>query len=250
MSSTKNINIKTKNDIYIKTFGKFEINTFLGSFHEESVTSKQSLIFFAYLLFHRKEYVTVDTLTNIIWPNQVIYEPYAYVKNVAFRTRKSFKNFIGEDFIIAKDGSYSCNEKLNIITDFDLMETAYEAAKNTTSNLEKITYYGKIIDLYEGSMLPKLNSEVWLLNISAKYKNMYIDTIEQCFKLLLEKEEYDTLLRLSDKVLKVNVNIPMFHYYTVLTYIKSGKKEIAKSYLRQSKELFQKDKYKKLSDLL
>lgn len=250
ISSTKNKNVKNPNDIYIKTFGKFQISSYFGNFDEESITSIQCFIFFIYLLLNRNETVSIDKLVSIIWPNQIIYDPYDYVKNVAFRTRKAFANFTGENFIIAKDGSYVLNDKLNIITDYELMDEMYDLSQSTTSMLERINYYHQIIELYDGSMLPRMNGEVWLLSITAKYKKMYLDVVEDFFKILIEKEEYDTILNLSEKVIRINANISFFHYYTVIAYYRSGKKEIAKTYLRQSKDLFTEKEYKTLSKML
>lgn len=114
--NTKNKNIKSKKDIYVKTFGDFKISTYFGTFDDNTI-SKQCLIFFVYLLIKKGKPVSIDKLTSILWPDQDVFEPYNYIKNIAFRTRKTFNNYLDEKIIVAKNGSYACNPSLNIITD-------------------------------------------------------------------------------------------------------------------------------------
>ncbi len=52
------------------------------------------------------------------------------------------------------------------------MEELYNQSKTIASETVKIDNYKKIISIYDGTMLPKLNSEIWLINIASKYKTI------------------------------------------------------------------------------
>lgn len=122
VSTKKSKFIRSKDDIYVQTFGVFEIDTFLGNYIANSAISKQCFSFLAYLLLNKNKFISVQRLTNVIWPDTDIAAPYDYIRNVAFRTRQIFKSFIGRDFIVAKNGSYMWNSQLNTTTDYECID--------------------------------------------------------------------------------------------------------------------------------
>ena len=77
---------------------------------------------------------------------------------------------------------------------------------------------------------------------------MYIDVIENYLKILYDRKEYQLILRVVDKAIKINEKIAVFHYYAILAYIGDEKREIAKEYLNQTKLLFTDEEYEKLSN--
>ena len=240
----------TKNDVFVKTFGDFELGTFAKIYNVGNVNSKQCISFFLYLLLNKNEIIPVEKLAKVFWPNQEVYEPYNYIKNLAFRTKKVLVNIAGDDLIIAKNGSYSINGSLDIITDYDMFDIYYEETKKNIPYVKKTDYYMKIIKLYKNSMFNNLSKEFWMTPFINKYESIYIDVVESYLKILYLEKRYDDMLKLTEKSIFINQDVYLFYYYTILAFLSSNKKSIAQSYLNECKHSFTQEESNELQKLI
>ncbi len=186
-----------ENQIYIHMLGGLTVSTSLGIQQDESFLSTLCGTFFIYLLSNRRRIVPVHELAEILWPDQLIDNPYNMIKNVAFRTKKMFEGICSLPIIVAGGGTYSINKELKIWVDTEEFEILCQKAANTGLPLEKrIEICRDAVELYKGSALPNFETELWLSAKINYYRVLYNELIRIYISLLKTKGDLNTILRI------------------------------------------------------
>jgi two-component SAPR family response regulator len=145
-------------DVVINLFGGFEIYTNIGSIVFTDLSSLQCSRFLLYLLKNRNRTIPVREISDVLWPDQLIDNPYNMVKGVAFRVRKILDDICPKKLVIAKSGSYAINDQLTLILDTEVFDRICERVKNTNlTDSEKQLIYERGLRVYKGDMLPSTN---------------------------------------------------------------------------------------------
>lgn len=175
---------QNETDLYVSFFGGLEIKCAHGILTDDQVTSDQCYNLLAYLLLHRKRVHPLRELTDILWPSEVVADPYKDVKNVVYRLKR-FLSVAGlEDLIIASAGSFVVNPKYIIHTDFErLEETHAKFFADPSLDVKEVTFK-TARSLYKGSLLPRIDHLHWIMPHVGYYHGLYL----QILKALIDYE--------------------------------------------------------------
>lgn len=218
-------------DVIIKLFGGFEISTNIGTLDFTDFSSVQCSRFLLYLIKNRNRTIPVREIADILWPDQLIDNPYNMVKGVAFRVRKILDSICPDKLVIAKSGTYAINDKLTIILDnesFDRMCDRIHSSK--LSPYEKLYLYERALRIYKGDMLPNYESELWLIGWIGYYQMKYLDILKEYLYLLQETAQYGKIFEVVSNVLSIGYADGDIYEVLIDALLKQNKLEMAKSY--------------------
>ena len=104
--------------LVVNSLGKFQIVSNNGVLNDDNIRSDMMKKLLVYVLLHRDHPLTVSELCNALWQEDEIDNPANALKNLMYRVRNLFKSKFGDaEFIVSKKGSYSWNEKVEVIFD-------------------------------------------------------------------------------------------------------------------------------------
>lgn len=171
-------------DLYVSLFGGLEIKSANGILTDDHISSDQCYNLLVYLLLYRKRVRPLRELADILWPNEVVADPYRDIKNIVYRLKR-FLSIAGlEDLIIASAGSFIVNPRYNIYADFKRMEETYSKFF-ADPNLEvKAMTFRTARGLYKGSLLPRVDHLHWAMPHVSYYQGLYL----QILKALVDYE--------------------------------------------------------------
>lgn len=111
--------------------------------------------------------------------------------------------------------------------------------ENAQSDEERIDLFEEAINLYEGTFLPMLNDEQWVIITGTYLESMFMTTAVYLLKKYTEQKMYDSVEKLSTKALSYDSLNENLHYYLIKSLIKQNKMSLAKQhYLATEKFLF------------
>ena len=225
-----------ENQIIIHMFGGLTVSTSMGIQQDESFYSTQCGTFFVYLLSNRRRIVPVQELAEILWPDQIIDNPYNMIKSVAFRTKRMFDSICSLPLIVAGGGTYAINKKLNIWVDTEEFELLCQKAFNTQLDAEKrLAACSEAVALYKGSALPNFDAEIWLSAKINYYRVLYNDLILVYIQLLREKKDIRDLIRVVAQAAAIEELDSGIHLFFLETLIDQKYDRYAKSHFHKVK---------------
>ncbi len=225
--------------IRIHLFGGLRVSTNAGEQQDSGAFSSQCGTFFVYLMSNRHRIVPARELAEVLWPDELIDNPYAMIKNVAFRTRKMFENICDKPMIVAGNGTYSINRELNLWIDTEQFEEQCKLAKNQNlSHNNRIKACEQAFSLYQGGMLPNFEAETWLMTRICYYQLLYTDMIRGYLVLLGETNDYIKMFNVAAKAMEQENLDSDIHLTLLECLLKNGKKELARNYYSKAKGQF------------
>ena len=232
-------------DIVINLFGGFEINTNIGSIDFTDLSSLQCSRFLLYLLKNRSRTIPVREIADVLWPDQLIDNPYNMVKGVAFRVRKILDDICPKKLVVAKSGSYAINDQLTLILDTEVFDRLSERLKNTSlTDEEKQQIYESGLRVYKGDMLPSHESEIWLLGWIAYYQIKYLEFLKDYLNLLSDTGQYVKLYETVSNVLTIGYDDSDIHASMIDALLCQNKTDMAKSYYMRVEKYLSPDRRK------
>lgn len=223
--------------VQIYMFGGLRVQTSLGIQAENHFFSSQCGTFFVYLLSNRHRMVPVRELAEILWPEELIDNPYNMVKNVAFRTRKMFDNICAQTLITAGNGTYSINKNLDIWLDTEEFELLYRKASSPSASEEqRLDACKKAMLLYSGSMLPNFDAETWLMARISYYQLLFIDLIKMYLTLLRNRRDFRSMFRVVARANELEEIDSEIHMILLEALIENKKLNFARNYYNKVKK--------------
>ncbi|MEG0379160.1 MAG: BTAD domain-containing putative transcriptional regulator, partial [Eubacterium sp.] len=155
----------------------------------------------AFLLLYKNKSLTNQMMIDMLYDNEHIDNTQNALKNIVYYLRKdlgSNNNFIG-----VCDGDYRWNPEADLYLDTDEFERLMVAIQNSQSIEKKLALYKRVLEVYSGDLLSQIANEPWVVELSGQYKKNYLDMMENYLELLMEQEEYEQVLSVSDIVTSI-----------------------------------------------
>lgn len=219
--------------VKIYLFGGFEVQTSKGLLQDGSFRSPQVCALIS-LLLNRKRMLSIYEISEAIWPEQIIDNPYNHIKNVVFRARKALDAICTEPLIEARDGTYVINHKLNIWVDAEEFERLCQKASNVNLPVEqRLELYQRAFHLYRGSMLPFLEPELWLLTRVNYYQILYTNMINDYLRLLIDQDKYTKAFSVASTAIAIEPS--NFEIYGILlaSLLQNNHDDLARKYYQK-----------------
>lgn len=217
--------------IMIQFLGNFTIECAGQSLTHDNNRTKQLWLLLEYLIVNRFTDVSLNQLTDILWPEGMVDNPANALKNLVYRLR-NLLNKIGRtaenDYIVSKHSSYAWNNTLPCLIDIETLEELHQKAlsPHMTTN-EQIGYYLQIISLYKGDFLNAVSSEKWIVPLCNYYHNIFIECVVNVCELLFEKRLFDNVDRICSKATTIDPFEEKFHLIKMRALVASGKQSQA-----------------------
>lgn len=215
----------------IYLLGGLRTTTSAGIQQELNSSSTQCGTFFVYLLSNRHRLVPVRELSDVLWPDELVDNPYNMIKNVAFRTRKMFENICDKPVIVASSGTYQINNELKIWLDVEEFEKQCKKAKDSSlSRNHRLNACKKAFNLYSGGMLPNFDSETWLMTRICYYQILYCELIKVYIGLLNEENDYTLMFSIVAQAMERERLDSDIHLMLMEALMRNGRRDLAKNY--------------------
>jgi DNA-binding SARP family transcriptional activator len=225
-------------DVVIKLFGGFDIYTNLGSLSFSDISSVQCGRFLLYLLKNRNRTIPVREIADVLWPDQLIDNPYAMVKGVAFRVRKILDSICPQKLVVAKYGTYAVSDKLTLIIDTEEFDQLCDRARSSKlSAVDRQLIFEKLLRVYKGDMLPNHESEIWLMGWIGYYQMKYLEILKEYLSLLRETAQYGKIFEVVSNVLSICYDDGEVYAFLIDALMELRKPELAKSYYLRIEKL-------------
>lgn len=218
--------------------GKFTLTYAGRQISCDSNRSKLLWNLLAYLLCHRKEFVSTEKLISVLWKQEKNDNPAGAMRTAMYRAR-SMLSELSEDasfqFLISKNGGYSWNPDLEIVIDIEefdkLVRSAIEDENGVASGLNALK-------LYEGKFLPVQSSEMWVMPVQAYYHNLYESLFERVVPILEQEARYEEGIAICNKGLQIDPYSEKTYQHLMRFLLNVGEnQEVVRVYEEMSKLL-------------
>ena len=206
----------------------------------DDIGSQKNARLLSYLLKNYHVKLSSQEIQTIMFSDDSSNNPANALKALVYRLRTILKKFFSTvNIIVSGNSTYFINPDLEIILDIDIFDKLITDGENAQSDEERIDLFEEAINLYEGTFLPMLNDEQWVIITGTYLESMFMTTDVYLLKKYTEQKMYDSVEKLSTKALSYDSLNENLHYYLIKSLIKQNKMSLAKQhYLATEKFLF------------
>lgn len=195
---------------------------------------------FCYLLLHKAEKVSQDTLIDALWQNASYKSGSDSLRKALQHVRTIFKSNIADkgDILTSGKGSYQISPHISIKLDTEKFQALVKKAKELREqNNEYEDYLKEAISLYKtGFAIGWYDS--WVEELRRFYQSMYEDCLIMMGDLSFGKKRYKEATLWYKKLVSLNFYNEEYHRKLMKAYSKIGRyKEIAKDFEQLRKAL-------------
>ncbi len=224
----------------VQTFGKFQMANENGILTAENIRSDMLIRLLTYMVYHRDKSLTVQELIEMLWSEDGSDNPAGALKNLMYRLRNLLKKTWGDyDFIITGRGTYQWNPRVVLEVD---AEKFHQYCKEMTceSSIEAQIEKGeKAIELYQGTFLPELSGEYWVISTATYQNSVYLATVKKLAEMLEQEQRYQELEQLCTKALCFESLDEEIHCYLMRALVADNKQQMAaEHYTRTVKYMY------------
>ena len=160
--------------IMISTFGQVEIEVNRQKLTGAKNPSKTEIKLLKLLISNEGKPLDINTIEQIIWPDQDSLKPGGNFKSTTARVRKRLGS---RDVIIVKENRAVLNKKLVWVDAWNFADCVRQLnkRKKTLTDTECDRYVKALTKLYRGDFSLDINQESWLFKYQNRLQAMYVD---------------------------------------------------------------------------
>lgn len=232
-----------KQPVFVHTFGNLAFEYNGNTFYCNSNGSSKKWGVLVYLLLNRNRAVTQTELIDVFWDNDTSVNPSGALKTLLYRLRHTLYPLFGEDdLIVSGRGVYYWNSNYEIHPDSDKFDQLCTVGHNVNlSSDERMEAYTKAIHLYQGSYLPLLQSQLWLIPRATHYQTAYVDAVLELANLLIHAHKYCELNEICALSTALEPLDEHLHALTVKSHILQGNTAAALEHYEKSTDYLYKN---------
>lgn len=222
--------ISDSNEVLIRLFGGLEIITAQGIVKSESIIDTQIAQIICYLCIHQKHAHPPRAVANALFPDSDNAESFAAnMKYSIYRFRQSYGDlFVNGHLICSSSSGYELNPNMHIMTDLDLFDELYNTASYTSNVDDKRRILEKIMNLYKGEIFPPCTTEQWLLPITVKYHDRYLEMADALFQILDRYQDYSEIHEYASSALRYEMHNGRLYYWLIVSMVEKQQFELAR----------------------
>lgn len=215
-----------KNLIQVVMFGRFELRVDDKSMSAEDIHSDQITKLLAYILINHTKKITVQELSDILWDEEDSSNRAGALKNLMYRMRTTLRKYLGDhNFILTGRGTYCWNEEIGVQLDCEIFEKFCHKG-NQLSGMEQLKQFEKAQELYQGSLLPILASEHWVIPLATYYHSDYLVLTKKVAHLYAEYGKAEEMEAICRKAIGLEPLDEELHYLLIVSLAKQGKNKM------------------------
>lgn len=227
-----------KEKLKVRMFGHFEMSNSKGSLDEDKIRSEMLTKLLVYFFCHRKSNVTVQELSEALWPDDTSDNPAGALKNLMYRLRTIIKKeWGGQEFILTGRGSYTWNPEIELEIDTEEFEASYKKASKAEADEDKISCYKKSVVLYKGMFMPKLAGEYWVTSLTTYYHSTYLSAVKKLAGLLNINRRYEEMAQICNMAIGLDNLDEELHCWFIKALIGQNKQNLAVEHYQKAVDL-------------
>ena len=230
----------TRQVIYISLLGNFEIKNGDAKIEETINRSKKMWNLLGYIITYHNKHISQNEYIDMLWPDEVSANPVNALKTLLSRVRTLLEPIAinQENFILSSQGSYQWNNKLPCVIDIEEFEKYCQKATDVSyPEDERIKFFKKALDLYQGDFLTKHSTELWVIPLATYYHNLYLDTVKAFLQLLNTRNEYELMEYYCSKALQIERFDETLHCIFIQILLNQGNTIAAMNHYEQTTDL-------------
>lgn len=223
----------------VRLFGEFWLEGLGKRLSEDVIRSEMLTKLLAYVLCHHNQEMSVQELTEALWPEDTSDNPAGALKNLMYRLRSLFKKTWGGDisFIHTGHGSYSWNKDVVLELDTEVFDAAIRKAKAEKDPEIQTGLLLQAVALYQGPFLPKLANEYWIITQSAYYQGLYLSAVKKLAALLEAAGRYEEMANCCSHALQFEALDEDIHTAFIRALIGQNKTKMALDHYKKARDI-------------
>lgn len=224
--------------LHIQFFERFRLTGGEVVLDADGIRSEMVTKLLAYLICHRKKTMSVQELSDVLWPEEGSDNPAGALKNLMYRLRGILKKTWGDrEYVLTGRGSYQWNPEISMIVDAEKFDEYCRQMENAKDNKEKIKWGTEAADLYKGMFLPELSGEYWVISLSTYYHSLYLSTVKETADLLEQEKRYPVIEQICQSAIRLDPLDEEIHCHLIKAMIADNKQNLAMSHYRDTVKL-------------
>lgn len=188
-----------------------------------------------YLLIHREQPVSVETLSEALWSEGETDNPAGALKNLMYRLRTILnKTFGADEYILTSRGIYGWNPEIKVQIDVEEFEKLCQKAKTESDSLKKINSLKKALALYQGDFMQRIMDRHWVMTLSTYYHSMLMSSIKLLSDLYMREERYEEVEHLCLESLKLDSLDEWLHCTLIRALIGQNQNKLAMEHYQEA----------------
>ncbi len=152
------------------------------------------------LLYSGKEGIARKKLLDDLFGREEVTDASNNLRVTVHRLKKALvESGLPEyEYIVSRGGKYYWDSPMEVQIDTEVFQNLLARAEMAEHKSEKIALLKEACRMYGGEFLRKMSGDEWAVLESVKYKELYVDAMEELCELLLEQKEYEEALSAVD----------------------------------------------------
>lgn len=216
--------------VHVSFFSEFKMTCKGAVLTQETLHSLQLTRLLVYLLLYRKKILTVQDMTEVLWPGGETANPAGALKNLMYRLRQAMKCLGNETYILSKGSGYIWNPQIPVSTDFDRFENACAQARKpgeTVENEKRISLYEKALQIYAGPVFSDAADEPWMIPLATYYHSLYVSIVKELSALYEKTGNYLGMGKICQRALEEDSLDEDLHYWLIRALIGKKNQQLA-----------------------
>lgn len=230
--------------IQVQMLGGFAIRYGGKTLTESGGRTKKVWTLIEFLLANRGKDISQEKLIETLWADEECANPLNALKNLVYRARTTLKSLVDKggqpvDFIKFERNTYAWNMELPCEVDAEQFERlVWEAEQPGITVQQQIDKYYEALELYQGQYLPKSSFMDWVVVKDAFYSTLFNSCVSGMVKILLQKNDYESAIRLCEYSITINPYEEEIHQLLMVAYSKTGQQKKLTEHYQHVTELF------------
>lgn len=194
-----------KTELTIHMLGDFSVQCGESRIGNRENRSHKIWLLLAYLIYCRKQRVTTEDLTGLLWSETETNSANA-LKTTLHRVRSCLNQLYpgaGHQLIVYRAGYYSWNTEIPLSMDVEEFDALCRAGAAAESEEERMLLRMRALQQYRGDFLKKLSSNSWVMPILAYYHGLFVETVLQTLPLLEAHGRWEEVCALCRRALQL-----------------------------------------------
>jgi len=226
----------TKSEVYIRTFGRLEVENDMGCV-EESLKAGTIWLLLKYLLVNSGRLVELPELCNTIWPDG---DPdnAENAARVRLNRLRSVLNTIGlggrKGLVLQRKLIFSLNQDCSVRTDADeFTELLAEISRTPVNDTGGLALCKQALELYRGPYLQYTPKDFWFESIQESYQKDFCSLVYNTLDRINATGNSEILTLLSQRVLAFGGSDLELHRAMLACFGKFSSETVKKRYITQ-----------------
>lgn len=229
------------NHLQIQMFGDFTICTDEAMISDTQNRTKKVWLLLAYVLYKRGQIVSRKELINLLWGEDASSSNPENALKITFHRVRSLLDqlgpSIGHQLIIWQDNGYTWNTEIPMTLDTEIFDRLCTAKYQDEES--RLNAYTEALRLYRGDFLSSLSKDSWVLPLSTRYHNLYIETVLQTAPLLALRGRHEESISILKKAITLEPYNETLYKLLMEAQVSSGSQQAAlETYETLSQRLF------------